>query len=200
MDDKRVLVYVGPMGVSLTSDRLGRTDDAIRSRCGNLGQTAKQLAMRAEGMSVPDVAEKLGVSQDRVRRWIASDWLPSRRQVVSRQVVHSLKRTNVEAFLRNGGALLPALNPQGRWKRVVQRSQEQLHERLISQRDLLTLLGVGEKRRRHWQAAGFPAPVLDLSGQGGQWYERPAVREWLRQHHPDLLTEAVDAQLNGTKP
>lgn len=187
LDDTRVLYYVGPMGVPLTSERLGRSDGAIRSRVGSLGQSAKQLAMRAEGMSVPDVAEKLGVSPKRVYSWIAREWLPSRRKVVAQQMVHSLKRTSVERFLRERGALLPDLNPQGRWQRVVAKSQAHLQARLISQPALLETLGIGEKQLRQWQDQGFPAPALKLYGQGGTWYERAAVRAWLQAHHPEHL-------------
>lgn len=159
---------------------LRRTVRGVVGRYKRAGGSLTRATIPCGDMSTSDCARALGVPPMRVHRWIHAGLLHASRRVIIRDVRLVITADDLAAFLHNGGALLDGLTPADDWGAIVARAAADLHQRYIMTRDVADTFCVA-RAAFTWAATrhlAFPAPVFRL--QGRQWYERAAVRDWLR--------------------
>lgn len=182
-DDSRLLFYVGLEPPVAIAARLVRTERAVLTRYyREYGGTLMKATARVDGMSVTECADALGVHRQRVQKWISRGWLKASKRKIQKRFIFAINADNLDTFIRDRGGLLGDLHPVPIWRDVVESARRDLRARLICRAELAPIFGLTIQMFNSGKGpgkAGFPAPAFTLSG-GECWYERGAVREWLR--------------------
>jgi hypothetical protein len=182
-EDNRLLFYVGQELPESIASRLGRTRQSVITRYRREhGGSFFRATIRTGGIGVTECARILGVYPQRVNAWIAHRWLKAQRRGVLRRFVWTVDESAIEAFLYRRGGLLDGLQPAPEWASIVAHARAALLARYVNRKelgDIFSLTPQAFNVRKIKGMAAFPAPALLLQG-GEHWYERAAVREWLK--------------------
>lgn len=140
-------------------------------------------------MSAMDISRALGVDQGSVANWIALGWLDAHTLPIHG---YAITEAALRLFLAQRGALIRGLRPNRRWHVIVKAARADLEARYIDTAGIAAVFCVGRDMIRHRQRRyGFPRATLQLGGRnGGDWYDRTAVRAWLIAN-PRYLTTAA---------
>lgn len=155
--------------------------------CYRRWQRARQR-VAPTAMSADAVSQALGVGITRVGEWIALGWIDARR---AGGHGYAITEAALRQFLAERGALIRGLRPNRRWAVLVRAARADLEARYIDTASVAALLHVHVDTIHRQRRYGFPPPSVRVgSRNGGDWYDRAAVRAWLAAN-PRYLTTAA---------
>lgn len=178
--------------------KLKRTIRGITDQAEKMGLSVENLAKRADGMSRSDVVDALGVTSRVLYCLIRDEKIAcSRRETGkrnnTRRYVYTFDPYEVEAFLRDGGALLLMRPNDPIWREIYEEARADLLRRYISGPDLWRVLSMSSNSvPDNWRAVGFPVPAISWQAH---YYDRAAVAAWLAAYRPHYLTRSVKRAL-----
>lgn len=120
----------------------------------------------ADGMSIADVANELGIGQQAIGDHIRAGRLHATRQVVIRKVIYSISPIDVREFVAQYGGYVP-MRPDTDWAPIVEASQQAFRTRYISRMALARAMHVCTDVLARLNRAGSLPPALRLSNVYG---------------------------------
>jgi hypothetical protein len=162
-----------------------------------------KLTTMAGRNSTTMVAQLFGVSPARVREWIVDGQLNARCRVqASGRNYWVIDDDSLFLFLRTHGAIRILHPMNAEWKDHVKRGRGIFHRDHIALKSIAALLYIPPehvtwlKRRRD-----FPGPAYYFhprhSNEGGEYFTKRAIIEWLRMHEGYDPRGSVRRKLTG---
>lgn len=124
-------------------------------------------------------AAALGIDTTTIINWIARGWITASRARMGKARLYGITPKAIERFLRERGGTLD-LYPAPEWKGRYEQARHTLRAQMIQSVALLTLMQSSGDLAYFRRRCGMPEPALrNGSKNGGDWYDRKALRAWL---------------------
>lgn len=183
---------VGYKSIPQLARKLNRTPQSVKRHGLRLGLQWSAAARTRAGMTPDDVAAALGVHRKTVFAWIRLKRLKAERCKAERRLFYSINPDDLTAMIQVHGAML-RLTPDADWLPVVEDARRAFLTRHIAHPELIALLCVVDRTIYTWR--GFPSPVIKRQPWHPSYYEKAAVRAWLRANPARRTRQAQEAGL-----